>query len=455
MELVEVKWNFPSLKCINPRCSKKFEYQWDGSVKLCPDCIRNGVRYPSKVMTQNISYWRNQAGLPLECPRCGWIFDDHIAPCIPCLYVYLKIDWEKWTSGSQKIDEFIHKYQVKYPTIFRGCEFIDYSQLKEIQYIGEGGFAKTYKAIWMNGETREWDAENGCWPDSKDRTVALKVFENRPGIENYVYKELYVQSIMRHDYICNVFGVSRDVITGAFIIVMRFAEEGSLRQFNQLNFERISWDVKLYLLVSLATALNIVHKLGFFHCDLHPGNILITTGDISKKLETNLADFGLCIRDTPSENFPNRKLYGMIPFIAPEILNGGIMTKEAEIYSYGMIAYELLTGRIPFIHIQCDEETLISKIILGLRPEFPEDMPSSVTDTINLFLHEDPSMRPTLKDVWQMFSREKLKLLEDIPQFSFSAAVNSEVSQHLNRIEDVAFPTWSDELFALDLNNYV
>ncbi|PKK69671.1 kinase-like protein, partial [Rhizophagus irregularis] len=88
-----------------------------------------------------------------------------------------------------------------------------------------------------------------------------------------------------------------------------------------------------------------IHNAKFIHRDFHSGNILVDYPD-----KVKIGDLGLSrpANDTSSDN----EIYGVIPYIAPEIFKGSAFSKESDIYSLGMIMWELTTGCKPFANIE-------------------------------------------------------------------------------------------------------
>jgi serine/threonine protein kinase len=93
-------------------------------------------------------------------------------------------------------------------------------------------------------------------------------------------------------------------------------------------------------------SLKSLHKSGYFHKDLHSGNILQAKKYISNSNFSYVSDFGLS-GPVNEQNIDN-KLYGVLPYIAPEVLNGEPYTTSADIYSFGVIMTELSSGKPPF-----------------------------------------------------------------------------------------------------------
>ncbi|RHZ43858.1 hypothetical protein Glove_851g3 [Diversispora epigaea] len=132
------------------------------------------------------------------------------------------------------------------------------------------------------------------------------------------------------------------------LMVLQYASNGNLREYLKINFNNISWEQKLFNLYDLSQDLKI-HKLDIVHQDFHPGNIL--SSDF--KYYTNVSDFGL-------------------------ILSGEEYTKAADVYSFGIIAYEIVTGVPPYPDIPHNKD-LAMKICNGLRPKIPKINYKNVT----------------------------------------------------------------------------
>ncbi|GES85591.1 kinase-like domain-containing protein [Rhizophagus clarus] len=92
------------------------------------------------------------------------------------------------------------------------------------------------------------------------------------------------------------------------------------------------------------------------------------------------------------------KTYGIIPYIAPEILRGQDYTKAADIYSFGIIMYELISCSPPYYNV-CHDEKLVIQICQGLRPRFDIKVPQLIVSLIKRCLDADPLNRPTIEEI--------------------------------------------------------
>ncbi|RHZ86277.1 hypothetical protein Glove_52g37 [Diversispora epigaea] len=148
-----------------------------------------------------------------------------------------------------------------------------------------------------------------------------------------------------------------------------------------------------------------IHKLDIVHQDFHPGNIL--SSDFKNRLQ--ISDFGLSKLIGANPNNPEKKnIFGVLPYIAPEVLSGEEeYTKAADVYSFGIIAYEMITGFPPYPDIPHDEE-LALKICNGLRPKIPFHTPKLITRIIMSCWDARVTHRPTFEELedelWEYYN---------------------------------------------------
>ncbi|CAI2163245.1 13948_t:CDS:2 [Funneliformis geosporum] len=141
---------------------------------------------------------------------------------------------------------------------------------------------------------------------------------------------------------------------------------------------------------NLSRGLYHIHNQKFIHRDLHSGNILC--GRTYSKNHAVISDLGISKSSTESTDIDN--IYGIIPYIAPEIFLGQEYTTAADIYSFGMIMWELMTGRKPFWDQDHDTE-LIIKICDGMRPPIVTNAPEGYIGLMQNCWNSDPNKRPT------------------------------------------------------------
>src|SRR5436190_20395233 len=170
-------------------------------------------------------------------------------------------------------------------------------------------------------------------------------------------------------------------------MVMGYIKNGSMSQYLKSNYYVLSLRNKLGLLKDIARGLKVIHNNGFIHKDLHSGNILSYNQHICY-----ITDLGLC---KPVDKQGEKRIHGVLPYVAPEVLRGKTYTKSADIYSFGILAYEILSGLQPY-HDLPHDEFLTLKICQGLRPKFNNvKVPLLLENLIDQCLDADPLKRPT------------------------------------------------------------
>ncbi|RIB02115.1 kinase-like domain-containing protein [Gigaspora rosea] len=177
---------------------------------------------------------------------------------------------------------------------------------------------------------------------------------------------------------------------------MEYALEGCLRK-NLRVISQMDWRDKLNLLQCIAYDLMIMHSQDLIHRDLHSGNILLNS-----LKSAHIADLGLSITANIALKSNSDGIYGILPYIAPEVLNKHPYTKESDIYSFGIIMWEIFYGRpVPFE--QNSELQFQLQVCNGLRPQIYENTAICYSDLMEKCWSMDLKKRPTSKDIYDTF----------------------------------------------------
>ncbi|POG75677.1 kinase-like domain-containing protein, partial [Rhizophagus irregularis DAOM 181602=DAOM 197198] len=189
------------------------------------------------------------------------------------------------------------------------------------------------------------------------------------------------------------YGITRDPESNNFMMVVQYAENGNLRQRLNNSFNSMNWEEKLDILKRTASGLENIHDKGLIHHDFHCGNILNGTKRQHTYNQIRITDLGLCrpANVIPSQD-ENKNIYGVLPYVAPEVLRGKEYTQESDIYSFGIIAYEVCTGLPPYHDISHDQFLAIS-ICQGLRPKSSYKIPQTILNVIEQCWDADPLKR--------------------------------------------------------------
>ncbi|GET03289.1 kinase-like domain-containing protein [Rhizophagus clarus] len=338
-------------------------------------------------------------------------------------------------SGNKVIDDFIKYTQTNLVKKEGKLEFVPYDRFKNIEFIAEGGFSKIYKATWTDGPISNWDDESNT--RIHNYTVALKRLNDSRNITSKELNELKVfynfslkwkasrdrfRKMMRtfpyslnnsrvnkyhmygfYNYIGKYFGITQDPNTKDIMIVMPYYSSGDLIHYISNVFYEIYWEEKLRNLVKIIIGLMNIHSVNIIHRDFHSGNIFFdgTKGAV-------IGDLGISKSATESTD-ENNENYGIIPYMAPEIFQGQKYTKASDIYSFGMVMWELMTGRRPFWDRNHDTDLIID-LCDGLRPPIVTNAPEGYIELMKECWHSDPQKRPQATDIYnainEMFDNE-------------------------------------------------
>ncbi|RGB23608.1 kinase-like domain-containing protein [Rhizophagus diaphanus] len=305
--------------------------------------------------------------------------------CQACNPKYFQQNFKNWTSGNHDVDEFIQKAQLRAKEKYQFIEWIDYDKFENIEYLAKGGFGTTFKAIWKDGPM---DFHNKLGKRHSNARVALKCLHNSQDNTADFLKEVESNILVSGYRVIQCYGITKDPKTNNFMMVMLLMT-GSLRQHLNNNFISLDWWQKLASLFCITDGLEIIHDKGLIHHDFHSGNILSNFVD-----NAWITDLGLCQpANVKSSQDSNKKIYGVLPYVAPEVLRGKEYTQASDIYGFGIIAFEICTGLPPYYDVAHDNFLAI-KICQGLRPTSNYKIPQVILDIINQCWDTDPLKRP-------------------------------------------------------------
>ncbi|RIB11409.1 kinase-like domain-containing protein [Gigaspora rosea] len=211
-------------------------------------------------------------------------------------------------------------------------------------------------------------------------------------------------------------------------MVMQYAKQGSLRKLLDNKYNDLNWGQKINNLYYIAKGLVAIHKANLVHKDFHSGNIVN-----EDMYNSYITDFGLC--RPVSQDSSSKGIFGVLPYIAPEVLYGEKYTMESDIYSFGIIMSEVFTGYPPY-HDMPHDFSLATQICLGRRPEIRCKVPQSLLDLMNKCLDAEPQNRPTAKALVDQFycnSRNKetelYKQFEEIKNLDKNSLILNQANQ--------------------------
>lgn len=243
-----------------------------------------------------------------------------------------------------------------------------------IEKIGNGGMATVYKAK--------------C--HVLNRYVAVKVLRDEFTTDEEFIKRFAAEAqsaaSLTHPNIVSIYDVGHE--DNLYYIVMELIKGKTLKQI--INEDgKLPWKWSLNIASQIASALETAHRNKIIHRDIKPHNIIITEDGIAK-----VTDFGIAKVVSNSTITAFGATIGSVHYFSPEHAKGGYTDEKSDIYSLGVVMYEMLTGQVPF-----DADTAVSVALKHMQEdpiepmELNPDIPRAVNDIIMKAMQKDTGLR--------------------------------------------------------------
>lgn len=245
--------------------------------------------------------------------------------------------------------------------IMKGQKISDRYQI--IKSIGEGGMANVYLA----------------YDTILDRNVAVKVLRgDLASDEKFVrrfQREALSASSLNHPNIVEVYDVGED--NGQYYIVMEYIEGKHLKDLIKKRGHLTITEV-VDIMLQITDGMSIAHDSYIIHRDIKPQNIMILENGLVK-----ITDFGIAMAMNATQLTQTNSVMGSVHYLPPEQANGKGATLQSDIYSMGILMYELLTGKLPYRGENAVEIALkhLKESLPSIREEIP-NIPNSLENII-------------------------------------------------------------------------
>ena len=294
-------------------------------------------------------------------------------------------------------------------------------ELEEL--IGGGGMADVYKA-------------RDCL---LNRPVAVKIlheeFKQDKEFVDKFQREAQAAARLSHPNIVNIYDVG--VADGDHYIVMEYVPGRTLK--DRIRQEgHLSVSESLRVAREIAEALAHAHANNIVHCDIKPHNILMMADGHAK-----VADFGIARAVTESTMTYSGNVIGSVHYFSPEQAKGTMITPKSDVYSLGVVLYEMLTGKLPFTG---DNPVSIAVKHLQEEPvpvrQIDPAIPPVIEAIVSKAMSKDPAMRPTSAELVQDISQAERMLMagsQSMPQMA-PMAQDPDATQVLPRVQPTQQP---------------
>lgn len=291
------------------------------------------------------------------------------------------------------------------------------------ELIGVGGMAYVYR----------------CYDIIDDREVSIKILKdeylNNEDFCRRFKNESKAIAMLSHPNIVKVYDVSfGDVIQ---YIVMEYIDGITLKEYISQQGV-VDWKTTIHLVSQILSALQHAHQHGVIHRDIKPQNIMLTEDGTIK-----VTDFGIARFSDNNTRTMTDQAIGSVHYIAPEQAKGSVTDGQSDIYSVGVILYEMLTGKLPF-----DAENAVSVAIMQMQstPKNPRELnpniPKGLEEITLKAMQKNTSLR--YKSAAEML--QAFKIFEENPEvtFDYRCFVDNQPTRYVEKIPK-AMPRTDDE----------
>src|SRR5262245_28200168 len=263
-----------------------------------------------------------------------------------------------------------------------------------LRLLGRGGMGEVYLAR----------------DKSLKRFVAIKIIspqlvENRDQIRRF-QKEASFAAALNHPNICTIHETGE--IDGLTYICMEYVEGDTLRHY--VSSREVSIQEVLDIAIQIADALDEAHKKNVIHRDIKTSNVLLTPRKFVKILDFGLAKQlprfnGNHLSDTSTDSLltgPGNPIRGTTAYMAPEVILGKQVDNRSDIFSFGVVLYEMLTGRLPFTGNSAAEmmDEILHKDATAVT-RYNDKVPDALIHILKKMLEKDPENRyQSVHEVW-------------------------------------------------------
>jgi serine/threonine protein kinase len=276
---------------------------------------------------------------------------------------------------------------------------VNYEDLTIGEMLGEGSTANVHRGKFKQEAPADIVGEEA---GTQVTEVAIKEFlfdrQEYDKLAKALVRELEVLTLLNHDNLVRLIGV----VEKPTCIVLELCHGGVLYDLLYNSTYRVNWEQQLKIACDIADAMEYLHGLEppVIHRDLKSLNCLLDEPVVSTDCEpfAKVADFGMAIRWSPVRKLTRGA--GTCHWMAPEVANGTDYEAKADVFSYGMMLWEIIRLEVPFRDRSPNEAAKL--LCAGERPkivqdEFPEECPEEIIALMTECWDQDPDRRPSFE----------------------------------------------------------
>lgn len=279
---------------------------------------------------------------------------------------------------------------------------INFSEITLGRMIGEGAFGKVHEGKW------------------RGKSVAVKLLicqELRSDILNEFQSEVEIMSVLRHPNICRLLGACMEPPHRA--LVVELLQRGSLWGVLRMNRKSIDQEMRSRFIYDTAKGMSYLHHFErpILHRDLKSPNLLV-----DKNFNIKLSDFGLARVKAHVQTMTGN--CGTVQWMAPEVLGNQKYTEKADVFSFGIVIWEIVTGECPYDGMS-QIQAALGVLNRNLRPNIPRDCPPFFSRLMKACWNRQPELRPSFPHIVNAFRTYQSSISESRATSSAAASAKA------------------------------
>ncbi|OHT12179.1 hypothetical protein TRFO_18190 [Tritrichomonas foetus] len=294
---------------------------------------------------------------------------------------------------------------------------VNYNEFKIGKSIGRGSYAEVFIAVHI--------------PTNQQAAIKILHAKQLNGKDKvYFCREVKILSSLNNPFVLSFLGYSSLVPP---FVVTEYIPKGSLYDaiYHQPGAPSLNSTHKSLIAIGIAYGMISVHKQGVIHRDLKSANILLDDSLLPK-----IIDFGLSKYNVGSDQLLGS--VGTPNWMAPEMFEDDNYTEKIDVYSYGMILYEMLTEKLPFKGLE--PVRIMMDVFGGQRPIIPQNCPKPLHQLIESCWEQDPTKRPSFEAIYELFISKQvyfpntnLNMIDAMTNYIEKIGIHNDESNNLHK----------------------
>ncbi|KAM0049225.1 putative dual-specificity kinase TKL-Pl-4 family [Helianthus debilis subsp. tardiflorus] len=244
------------------------------------------------------------------------------------------------------------------------------------------------------------DLYKGTYRSQEVAIKMLKAEHITTNMQQEFAQEVYIMRKIRHKNVVQFIGACTE--PSNLCIVTEFMSGGSVYDYLHKQKGTFKLPILLKVAIDISRGMNYLHQNNIIHRDLKAANLLMDENDVVK-----VADFG--VARVKAQTGVMTAETGTYRWMAPEVIEHKPYDLKADVFSFGIVLWELLTGKLPYEYLT-PVQAAIGVVQKGLRPTIPKNTQPKLAELLGRCWHKDPSIRPNFDEIIDILKRIKTEV---------------------------------------------